>query len=784
MHKIIPKYYLLIVLIILSNVYFKDMFGIQILNRENYLKEKLYVTTDRNLYFTGENICFKIICTDINFNIPVDISKIVYFELLSSDNKPVSRHKTELKEGFGSGCIALPEMLVSGNYKIRAYTNWMKNFGHNCFFIKNLTIINPDSEIVFRKTDINTPFTLTADFFPEAGRIIKDLNNHIIIRALDHYNEGINAIAQLYKDSIILQKFEIIKGIGSFNLKPGNTGDYYVKVIVNDSLSRTFTLPELHKSGTVLNLSDFNNKNISLSISSSLFNENSAGLTFFLKLEKNGIIYYSDSLLLNDTVHITSIPVSSMPDGISYINLFDKSKELLCIRPIYNPPKETLDIEIITEKYEFNIREKVNLLIKTRINNTPVPANLAIKVKRADDPFKSKEINFQNKFILNNILFENIFDYYSDPYNKFNYSDINDALIACINYYDNSAKVPDIRYLPEIKGQIVSGSVINKETRQPAWNHLVYLSFIGPYAQIFSCRTTKKGEFSFSLNNRYNNNDIVIQIDDEQGKYILLLNENYSNDFNDQRVINMLDSEFKEYIVQSMINYQISKAYDIVKIHYNDTIRNRMNDFYGEPDESIILSDFVKLPVMEEVLVELLKSIFISIKKGTKNILVIDKNNNEIIGGSPLYLIDGVPVFDPDIILNMEPAEVRSIEVVSSKYFLGDLAFDGILDIQTNTNKFDNITNFKTGIRYEFESVIKPASFFSPQYDSDISLKNRIPDFRNTLYWNPSIITDREGISNQSFYTSDETARFDIIVEGISYNGQTGYKKCQIEVTQ
>jgi hypothetical protein len=785
MHKIIPKYFLLIVLIILLNGNFTEILGIQLFNRGNYLKEKLYVTTDRNLYFTGENIWFKIICTEINYNIPVDISKIVYFELLSSDNQPVSRHKIELKEGFGSGCIALPDMLVSGNYKIRAYTNWMKNFGHNCFFIKNIIIINPDKETVFRKPETNIPVTLTANFSPESGRIIKDLNNHIIIRVLNPCNEGINARALLYKNSVALQEFEIIKGIGSFNLKPVSPDNYYdVKVMVNDSVSKTFALPELYEFGTILNLSDFNDKNISLNVSSNLFNVSSAGLAFLLKLKKNGIIYYSDSVFLYDTSQTVSIPASSLPEGISYIGLYNENKELLCTRPIYNPPKETLDIEIITEKYEFNIREKVNIVIKTSIDNIPVSANLAIKVKKTDDPFEGKGINFQNKFILNNILFEEIFNYYSDPYNKFNYSDINDALIACINDYDNVNKDSDIKYLPEIKGQIVSGKVINKESRRPVCNHLVYLSFIGPYAQMLSCRTNTKGEFSFSLNNRYNNNDIVLQLNDEQRKYIILLDDQYSNDFNDQKTNNVLDDEFKEYIAQKMINCQISKAYDLNEIHYNDAIQEKMNDFYGEPDESLILSDFVRLPVMEEVLVELLKSIFISTRKGAKNIFIIDKNSNEIIGDLPLYLIDGVPVFDPGIILSMDPAEVKSIKVVSSKYFLGDLVFDGILDIHTNKNKFDNVRKLKTGIRYEFESVIKPAAFISPQYNSANLLKNRIPDYRNTIYWNPSIVTDREGISSQSFYTSDETARFDIIVEGISYNGQAGYKKCQIEVTQ
>ncbi len=784
MHKNIAKYLLLTALTAQLTGDFTNICAIQILTRGNYLQEKLYVSTDRNLYFTGENIWFKIVCTELNYNIPVDLSRVAYFELFDPDNRLVFRHKAELRGGFGYGCVKLPEMLESGYYRIRACTNWMKNFSDDYFFIKNLMVINPDKEIAFRETDDSVPVKLTADFFPESGRIIKYMNNHIIIRVLNHHNEGINAGAILYKNDVAIHEFKIIRGIGSFDIKPDDQEYYYAKVIVNDSVSGIFELPGVHSKGITLNLSDFEDNNIYFNIRSNLLNQNNTGLPLLMKLEMNGNTYFSGSVFLNDTSRIINIPVSSVPEGISYVNLFNEYKELVCTRPIYNQPKKILDIEIITEKNEYNTREKVNTLIKTSIDNKPVPANLAVRVKRTGDPFEGSEIDFRNKPSLNNIQFEDIFNYYSDPDNKFSYSDINNALIACVDYYDSLSKVFDIRYLPEIKGPVISGRVINKDTRQPVWNHLVYLSAVGPCASILSCRTNQEGEFGFSLGNIYGTGDLVIQINDEQGKFILLLNEEHPENFNIQQPDNWVDSESKKYIIQNMINWQISKAYDLKQIRFRDTIPDKMNDFYGDPDESLILNDFVKLPVMEEVLVELLKSVLISARKGEKKILIINRNSNEIIGDSPLYLIDGVPVFDPGIILSMDPADLKSIKVVSSKYFLGELVFDGILDIHTNENKFDNIKKPKTGIRYKFESFIKPAEFVSPQYDSDMSRDKRIPDYRNTIYWDPSLVTDKEGIAGLSFFTSDEIASFDIIVEGISYNGYAGYEKYRIEVKQ
>ena len=61
-------------------------------------------------------------------------SKIVYFEILNPDNRPVVQKRVSLEQGYGPGQVVLPDTLSSGVYTIRAYTNWMKNFlPENCF---------------------------------------------------------------------------------------------------------------------------------------------------------------------------------------------------------------------------------------------------------------------------------------------------------------------------------------------------------------------------------------------------------------------------------------------------------------------------------------------------------------------------------------------------------------------------------------------------------------------------------------------------------------------------
>jgi len=109
---------------------------------QNNLHEKIYVHTDRSSYLCGEIVWFKAYLTNAANNQPLSLSKVIYVEVLNKLHQPVLQEKIAGSEGYGSGSVFLPFSLSSGNYELRAYTNWMKNFSADNYFKKNIAIIN------------------------------------------------------------------------------------------------------------------------------------------------------------------------------------------------------------------------------------------------------------------------------------------------------------------------------------------------------------------------------------------------------------------------------------------------------------------------------------------------------------------------------------------------------------------------------------------------------------------------------------------------------------------
>ncbi len=74
------------------------------------------------------------------------------------------------------------------------------------------------------------------------------------------------------------------------------------------------------------------------------------------------------------------------------------------------------------------------------------------------------------------------------------------------------------------------------------------------------------------------------------------------------------------------------------------------------------------------------------------------------------------------------------------------------------------------------------SDFSSPDYSGISQKESRIPDFRNTLYWNPDVRTDAKGRAAVEFYTSDEPGDYKILVEGYSSDGRRASKTILIKL--
>ncbi len=194
--------------------------------RKNNLQEKIYVHTDRSSYLSGETLWYKVYLTDGAWHHLLDISKVVYLELLDSEHKPVLQTKLTLKDGMGHGSWYIPTTVNTGNYTLRAYTNWMKNFLPDFYFTKTLTLVN-----TYRKLEtVNQPPAPKPDLqlFPEGGNLVNGLESKVAFRATDAYGTGLSfrgVIINQNQDTIA--RFEPHKfGIGNLRFTPQPNQSY------------------------------------------------------------------------------------------------------------------------------------------------------------------------------------------------------------------------------------------------------------------------------------------------------------------------------------------------------------------------------------------------------------------------------------------------------------------------------------------------------------------------------------------------------------------------------
>ena len=118
-----------------------------------YPQEKVHLHLDKPYYAIGDDIWFKAYVLNTKTQAPTNISKILYVELINEKDSLKKQLKLPLMGGITWGDFKLPDSLTEGNYRIRAYTTYMRNFGTDFFFDKTIKIGNSWANKVFTSTE-------------------------------------------------------------------------------------------------------------------------------------------------------------------------------------------------------------------------------------------------------------------------------------------------------------------------------------------------------------------------------------------------------------------------------------------------------------------------------------------------------------------------------------------------------------------------------------------------------------------------------------------------------
>ena len=122
---------------------------------ETKVKEKVHLHLDKPYYAAGDHIWFKAYLVDYVSNKPSSSSAILYVDLINERNQFIQQLKLSVKGGTTWGNFSLSDTLSTGNYRIRAYTQLMRNFGTDYFYQQQIKIGNALANKMFTQTSFS-----------------------------------------------------------------------------------------------------------------------------------------------------------------------------------------------------------------------------------------------------------------------------------------------------------------------------------------------------------------------------------------------------------------------------------------------------------------------------------------------------------------------------------------------------------------------------------------------------------------------------------------------------
>ena len=108
--------------------------------------------------------------------------------------------------------------------------------------------------------------------------------------------------------------------------------------------------------------------------------------------------------------------------------------------------------------------------------------------------------------------------------------------------------------------------------------------------------------------------------------------------------------------------------------------------------------------------------------------------------------------------------------------------FYGLVNVITKAGDFSVVTLPDYAIRLQYKVIDPVNTFKSIEYSTAAIKESRIPDFRNTLYWNPSVKTGVDNKASVDFWSSDFATGYDININGITSDGKLISIKKHIKV--
>jgi TonB-dependent Receptor Plug Domain len=752
----------------------------------NHVSEKAYLHFDKPYYAAGDTIYFKAYVTFGERHRPSKLSGVLHVDLINTNNKIDQSIKLQIIDGITWGDFALPDSLPKGNYRVRAYTQWMRNDGN--YFDQTIPVGSTQNNKIPESSTAHTRATNTKQeiqFFPEGGELVTGIPSKVAFKAIGVNGLGVD-VKGVIEDNTGTEVSKFIAshlGMGYFYLKPEQGKTYRAKVNYSNGVQSINDLPLARDKGIILKIDNDNLGAAPLQIianESYLAENHDKAINLFVY--SGGIANMLTITLDTALINLTILKRHLLP-GITRVTLFSQTGEPLCERLIFIQKPDQLRLTINTDKETYAKREKVHFSIHA-VNqaDSVVAGHFSVSViDESKVPVDENSENTINNYLL---LTSELKGYVEQP--NYYFTDVTDKtradleLVMLTHGYRRfewkqllNDSYPPVAYQPESDLEIAgtAKSLFGK----PLANARV--SLISMQGGAFKSETANnKGRFRFSDLVFTDTGKFVLQAVNAKGRKYTKLT--YDNDvpepavtpaipINDDDAMQLMSAYMENNKIQrdDISKYgdpkgRVLKEVKIKEVKRKDDYRTQSLVGAGNADQVMHSDELDKLggPFLKD---KLLTKFY----------------GRAVVAMSGLVVVDGAsmpPGFNID---DLNASDVETVEAIygANAAIYGMRAGGGVLVITTKQGKgVDPKDIASIGVLpIIINGFYKAREFYSPKYDIATPANNR-RDLRATIFWKAELVTDKEGNASLDYYNADGTGTCRLVIEGIDEKGNIG----------
>lgn len=751
-------------------------------------KEKIHLHFDRPRYNTGDTLFYKAYLLAVNE--PSVLSKNLYVEWYDTAGVLVKQTVSPLYQSTAKGSFEIPANYNGGFLHVKAFTRWMLNDDIAFLFQKNIPING--GNLVSAKL----PAPTKVDLFPESGMLVEGLNSRVAFKA--YHNSGLpvkikGVLIDAQKkvlDSIKVQH----DGMGVFVLKPVAGQQYQLNWTDEFGRSGVTKITDIKPEGAVLTVRT-NNEKAFLQFERSL-NAGPGFKQMNLLVHMNQSLMYKVGLKMVDkNYQRAEIPIEELPTGIVQFTLFT-SDWIPVAERIAFINNHTHDFSAKINSLTTNLNKRGLNRFEIIVSDTTM-TNMSVAVIDANanetDP---------HSIYSNFLLASEIKGYVHNPsyYFQSDADSITSKLDLVmmtngwrkINWEQLKAGIgPQLKYMPENDFMSLKGSVFGIKPGMVKDQQLNFVlaakdssksllfapidangSFEQPGLFFYD---TVKVYYGFNNNSKLSS---ATQVKIENG---LLRKENGAkvnlgtippvwggvdsmaiarmNYFlkEQERVRKLMESAT---LTEVVVKTRTKSKLEILDETYSSGLFSGMNGYsFDLTDGTVAALD-----------------IFTFLQGRVAGLQVTGNGPSATLtwrGGAPDVYLNELRA-DVPMVANIPLADIAYLKVFRPPFFgTGGGGASGAIVIYTkkggsSSKGSQNVKGMESTILAGYSRF---KEFYNPVYDKSAASFN--PDTRNTLYWNPYIMTNKRSPRYPvDFYNNDVSTKLKIVLEGINAQGK------------